>query len=120
LATGALNATTIYALACTGAAGTANQTVTVTVAAAVNGTATLSWRAPTTNTDGTPVTPLSGYTIYYGTSQAALTHSISVGGATTTSFEISGLAPGTWYFAIAADAADGRQSAKSNIGSKTI
>jgi hypothetical protein len=116
--TGALNTTTIYALACIGAGGTANKTATVTVAAVVNGTATLSWKAPTTNTDGTPVTPLSGYTIYYGTSPSALSHSISAS-ATATSYEITGLAPGPWYFAVAADAKVGTKSAMSNIGSKT-
>ncbi|HMH27540.1 MAG TPA: fibronectin type III domain-containing protein [Steroidobacteraceae bacterium] len=118
-ATGALNTTTIYALACTGAGGTANKTATVTVAAVVNGsTATVSWEAPTTNTDGTPVTPLSGYTIYYGNSPSALSHSIPAS-ATATSYEITGLAPGTWYFAVAADAKVGTKSAMSNIGSGT-
>jgi hypothetical protein len=116
--TGALNTTTTYALACTGAGGTANKTATVTVAAVANGTATLSWEAPTTNTDGTPVTPLSGYTIYYGTSPSALSHSISAS-ATATSYEITGLASGTWYFAVEADATVGTKSAMSNIGSKT-
>jgi len=117
--TGALNTATTYALACTGAGGTANTTATVTIGAVVNGsTATLSWEAPTTNTDGTPVTPLSGYTIYYGTSPSALSHSIPAG-ATATSYEITGLAPGTWYFAVAANAKVGTKSAMSNIGSDT-
>jgi hypothetical protein len=49
-----------------------------------------------------------------------MTQSVVVGGATTTSFELTGLASGTWYFAVAANAADGTQSAQSNIGSKTI
>jgi len=49
-----------------------------------------------------------------------MTQSVVVSGASTTSYEITGLASGTWYFAIAADAADGTQSAMSNIGSKTI
>jgi Fibronectin type III domain len=116
--TGALKTTTIYALACTGAGGTANKTTTVTVAAAFNGAATLSWAAPTTNTDGTPMTPLSGYTIYYGTSPSALSHSIPAS-ATATSYEITGLAPGTWYFAVAAVAKVGTTSAISNVGSET-
>jgi hypothetical protein len=30
-------------------------------------TATLTWDAPTTNADGTPLTDLAGYRIYYGT-----------------------------------------------------
>jgi hypothetical protein len=72
------------------------------------------------NTDGTPVTTLTGYTIYYGTSEGAMTQSVVVGGASTTTFEITGLTTGTWYFAVAANAADGTQSAMSNIGSKTI
>jgi hypothetical protein len=84
------------------------------------GTATLTWTPPTTNTDGTAVTTLTGYTIYYGTAQDALTQSVVVSGATTATYEISGLAPGTWYFAMSADAADGTQSGQSNIGSTTI
>jgi hypothetical protein len=66
------------------------------------------------------VTTLTGYHIYYGSNPGALTNSIAVAGATTTSYEITGLTSGTWYFAVAADAADGTQSAKSNVGSKTI
>jgi Fibronectin type III domain len=90
------------------------------VTPATTGTATLTWVAPTTNTDGTTVTPLSGYTLYYGTSASSLTHSVVVSGSTTTSYTITGLAAGTWYFAVIADAADGMQSAMSNVGSKTI
>jgi hypothetical protein len=78
------------------------------------------WSAPTENTNGTSVTPLSGYTIYYGTSQGALTQSVVVSGASTLTYTISGLTAGTWYFAVAADATDGTQSAMSDIGSKTI
>jgi hypothetical protein len=70
--------------------------------------------------DGTPVTTLSGYTIYYGTSESAMTHTVAVSGAGTTSYELTGLAAGTWYFAVAADATDGAESEQSSIGSKTI
>jgi len=107
-------------LSCTGAGGTTNQSTTVTVTASNNGTATLTWVPPTQNTDGTPVTPLTGYHIYYGTTAGALTQSIVVSGATTATYEITGLASGTWYFAVAAMAADGTESAPSNVGSKTI
>ena len=72
------------------------------------------------NTDGTPVTTLTGYTIYYGTTSGSLTQSVVVSGASTISYTITGLAAGTWYFAVTADAADGTQSAMSNLGSKTI
>jgi hypothetical protein len=108
-------------LSCTGTGGTANQSTTVTVtAAAATGTATVSWAPPTLNTNGTPVTALSGYTIYYGTSESALTQSVIVSDPTATSYEITGLAAGTWYFEVTADAVDGTQSAMSAAGSKTI
>jgi Fibronectin type III domain len=107
-------------LSCTGAGGSATQSATVTVTAAPTGTATLSWTPPTTNTDGTPVTTLTGYHVYYGTSQAGLTQSAAISGATTTSYVVTGLAAGTWYFAVAADAADGTESAQSALGSKTL
>ena len=107
-------------MSCTGTGGTTNQSTTVTVAASNNGTANLTWVPPTQNTDGTPVTPLIGYHIYYGTSQGAMTHSIVISSASTTSYEITGLSSGTWYFSVAADAADGTESAPSNVGSKTI
>jgi hypothetical protein len=66
------------------------------------------------------VTTLTGYTIYYGTSSGSLTQSVVVSGASTTSYTITGLAAGTWYFAVTADAVDGTRSSMSNLGSKTI
>jgi hypothetical protein len=89
-------------------------------AAPAPGSATLSWDAPTVNTDGAPLSDLTGYHIYYGDSPSTLTQSVSVAGAATVSYEITGLASGTWYFAVAADAADGTQSALSEVASKTI
>jgi hypothetical protein len=52
--------------------------------------------------------------------QGALNESASVSGATTTTYEVTGLATGTWYFAVAAVAADGTESAQSSVGSKSI
>jgi hypothetical protein len=37
-----------------------------------NGTATLAWTAPTRNSDGSKITGLAGYYIYYGTSPSNL------------------------------------------------
>jgi hypothetical protein len=53
-------------------------------------------------------------------SESSLTQSVTVSGAPTTSYTVTGLITGSWYFAVAADAADGTDSAKSNIGSKTF
>ena len=91
-------------------------------AAAATGTATLSWAAPTANTEGEPLplSSLKGYHIYYGTSASALTKSVAISGATTTTSEISGLTSGTWFFAVAADATDGTEGTRSAVASKTI
>ena len=94
--------------------------ITVTVTQPVTGTATLSWNIPTQNTDGTPLTNLAGFHIYYGTSQSSLTQSVDIADAATTGFQITNLSSGTWYFAIKAYNSAGAESDLSNIGSKTI
>jgi hypothetical protein len=85
------------------------------------GQATLTWVAPTTNADGSsPVTPLSGFTIYYGTSPTNLNKTIAINNAAATVYTVGGLASGVWYFAVAANAVNGNQSAQSNVASKTL
>ena len=85
-----------------------------------SGTASLKWTIPTTNTNGTPLTDLAGFTISYGTSAGALTQTINVDSATTTTYTVQGLAAGTWYFTITAYASDGTESAPSNVASVTV
>ena len=80
----------------------------------------LTWSAPTENADGTPVTNLAGYRVYYGTSPGDLSQSIEVSGAATTTYMVENLAAGTYYFAIAAYNTSGVESEQSNVGSKTI
>ena len=82
--------------------------------------AILSWNAPTENTDGTRVTSLAGYHVYYGTSPGELTKSITVSGATSTTCIISGLTEGTYYFAVVAYTTAGTKSGVSNLASQTI
>ena len=89
-------------------------------ASPATGSATLSWTPPTQNTNGTPVTDLAGYHIYYGTTEGAWTSTITVLEATETSYVVSGLAPGTYYFAIVAFNTAGDDSTQSNVASKTI
>jgi hypothetical protein len=84
------------------------------------GSATLSWDPPTQNTNGTPLADLAGYYIHYGTSADDLTQTITVQGADVSEYEITNLAPGTYYFAVTAYASDGSESAASNVASKSI
>jgi hypothetical protein len=84
------------------------------------GSATLSWTEPTENTNGTPITGLAGYHIYYGTAENVWTTTITVASPTETSYVVSGLAPGTYYFAVVAFNSAGMDSPQSNVLSKTI
>lgn len=88
--------------------------------AAYAGEATLRWTAPTQNTDGSPLTNLAGYRIYYGTSSTQLTQTIQLANAGLTTYVVRDLAPGTWYFAVAAYNSAGVESALSNIASKVV
>jgi hypothetical protein len=85
-----------------------------------NGSATLSWAAPTENTDGTPLTNLAGYHIYYGTSVSAMTHTLQIANPGIDTYVVSNLSPGTWYFSIRAYTSAKVESAASVMVSKTI
>ena len=85
-----------------------------------NGTATLSWEAPTTTTSGSALTDLAGYRIYYGISASDLSQSIQLNTVGVQTYVIDNLGSGTWYFAIKAVTTVGVESALSDIVSKTI
>jgi hypothetical protein len=88
-------------------------------AGAAGGSAELSWAAPTHNTDGTALGELTGYTIYYGTQPDALAQRIELADPTATHYVVRHLAPGTWYFSVAARTASG-ESSRTPVVSKTI
>lgn len=94
--------------------------ITVTVTQPATGSATLSWNIPTQNTDGSALKNLDGYRIYYGTNKASLTQVIDIPNDGTTSYQITNLGSGTWYFGIKAYNSAGVESDLSNVGSKTI
>jgi hypothetical protein len=84
------------------------------------GSATVSWSAPTQNTDGSALTNLAGFNISYGTSATNLNQSVQIANPGLTTYALGNLAPGTWYFAVNAYTAAGAESAISSIASKTI
>ena len=111
---GPISQDTTYTLNCTGSNGNAVAMTTVSLREAV-----LSWQAPTKNVDGSTLTNLSGYKIYYGTASNNYPQTVSVSGASTTTWTVS-LAPGTYYFAMTAVDSTGAESAKTNEVSKTV
>ena len=92
----------------------------VNVQQQVAGRATLSWDAPTQRVDGSPLTNLSGFKLYYGTSSSNLSNVVQVNDPGARSWIIENLTVGTWYFAASAYDQSGVESARSNVASKTI
>ena len=72
------------------------------------------------NTNGTALTDLAGYRIYYGSSPQDLSHTVQIKSVGQQTYVIEGLEPGTWYFAVEAVAANGGQSRLSEVAVKTI
>ncbi|MBI5755921.1 MAG: fibronectin type III domain-containing protein [Nitrospirae bacterium] len=92
--------------------------VNITGADTSANSATLLWDPPTTNTDGTELTDLTGYKVYYGTESGNYTASTDVGNVTT--YTVSDLPPQTYYLAVTAYDVYGNESDYSNEVSKTI
>lgn len=90
------------------------------VISAGTGSATLSWRPPTENTNGSALTDLAGIRIHYGTSASSLGRVVQLSGAGQSSYTIGNLTTGTWYFATTAYAINGMESALSSVVSKSI
>lgn len=93
---------------------------TLGVVAAVSGSATLSWVPPTTRTDGTTLTDLAGFRVYYGSSSGNYPNSISITNPKLTGYTIEALPAGTYYFVTTAFDAGGKESAYSSAVSKII
>ena len=83
------------------------------------GSITLSWTAPATNTDGSPLTNLAGYRIYYGKS-TTLDQVIRLDSPGITTYVIEDLSPAKYYVAMSAVNSDGVESERSQVLSKTI
>lgn len=84
------------------------------------GQVVLTWDPTTTNTDGTPLTDLAGFKIYYGTSSGAYGASQDVG-TIPTSYTVANLPENVmYYFAVTAYNATGNESAFSNEVFKVI
>ena len=56
----------------------------------------LSWSAPTTNADDTPLSDLAGYKVYFGVASRTYGPPIDVGNTTT--YPLTGLTDGTQYY----------------------
>jgi hypothetical protein len=93
---------------------------TLAVLQAANGTATVTWTAPLTNTDGSTLTDLAGYRVSYGRSADNLDQLVEVNNPAVLSQQINDLATGQWFFGVQARNSIGAFSDYSNVVTKTI
>jgi hypothetical protein len=104
----------------TSAANLAPFTITVVAADASSGNVSLSWEAPTENTDGSVLLNLGGYVIHYGSASKTYTSTITISNPGLTSYVVEDLPPGTYYFSMTTTTTSGEQSSPSAEASMTI
>lgn len=92
----------------------------ITVDAIAFGTATLSWNPPTENVDGSALTDLSGYRIYYGRSASQLNRTVVIDNPGLTRYVVENLAQANWHFAMTSVNSEGVESRRSPTIRKTI
>jgi len=78
------------------------------------GSVTLSWTAPTARTDGSPLTNLAGYKIFYGRMSGIYDYRIDINNPGIVAYVVENLVSGDWYFAMAAYDSAGLESDRSN------
>ncbi len=80
---------------------------------------TLRWQSPTQNVDGSPLTDLAGYIVYWGVTSRNYTGNHNINSPATTQWDAT-VSPGPYYFALTALDSEGNESAYSNEVLKTI
>ena len=110
-------------MTCTGTGGSVTESVTVSVddidLPSNTGFVELNWIPPVTNQDGSQLSDLAGYRIYYGSSQNNLNNVESID-AGLTSYTIENLPSGTHYFSITAIDINDNESSRSNIAANVV
>jgi hypothetical protein len=86
----------------------------------VTASVTLSWPLVTMNTNDSPYVDPFGYVINYGTAVDQLTQSIDVNDPKATSYVVTGLTTGTYFFCVRARNTSNVRSDCSNVVSKTL
>ena len=84
------------------------------------GSISLSWSAPATNSDGSPITDLAGYRVYYGTASGFYTDNVTITNPSTLSTTLSNLPADTYFVIVRAFNSVNLESQASAEMSKTI
>jgi Putative Ig domain len=92
----------------------------VSVTQIASGSVTLAWIPPTENSDGTPLTNLAGYRISFGTSPSSLIQTVNVTNPSLSTYVVSNLESGQWFFSVESYTTAGVTSPASDVVSTTL
>ena len=96
------------------------QPFSITVQAISLGSVTLRWDAPTSNEDGSTLTDLAGYKIYWGTDPGIYTNAVTIDNPSVTTYVVNNLSPGEYEFAATSFNTSGVESTYSNRATKVV
>jgi hypothetical protein len=88
-------------------------TIVVGTPNALSASVVLTWTPTIQNTDGSPLTDLAGYNVYYGKSPVDLSRRVQLPGPNNLQFEARNLDPGEWFFTVSSYNSAGVESAPS-------
>ena len=93
-----------------GIATSSMRAFSIDVTDAAVGSLLVSWLPPTTNEDGSALTDLAGFNIYYGTTQNQYTNVIRIDNPGIASYLVENLTPNTYYFSATSFNSNGIES----------
>jgi hypothetical protein len=96
------------------------QAAALSQAASSTSSTILTWQPPALNSDGSPLTDLAAFKVYWGTTPGTYSKSTKISNAAARTYTVSGLTKGTWYFVVTALNSQGLESSYSNVWSKTV
>lgn len=103
--------------------GSASATIgpfSILVKDTATGSVTLSWEAPTQNEDGSDLTDLDGYRLYWGTTPGSYTDSVTIDNESVLTYVVDNLPFGTYEFVATSFNTSGVESRYSTPVSKVV
>lgn len=92
----------------------------IAVTQAASGSVTLTWTPPTMNTDGTLLSNLAAYKIYYGLTEGDYPNEILIDNPGITTYVVDNLSPNAYYFVSTSINSGGTESDYSNVLLKNV
>lgn len=85
-----------------------------------SGSVTLSWTAPTENEDGSVLTDLAGFRLYWGTTSGSYPNSVTINDKDATTYVVDNLSSGTYEFVATSFNTSGVESRFSAPATKVV